>query len=113
MPQLSNPGNANDFVYVNDVAEAFALAVSREFQSGIYNLGSGVSTPVLEVCRTAERIMNGGETLTREFERETVCKESTVDFQADYRRSRKELGWSPLTNLDEGINQTWQWMKSH
>jgi nucleoside-diphosphate-sugar epimerase len=113
VPHLNNPGNVNDFVYVNDVAEAFTLAVTRECQSGIYNLGSGVSTSVLEVCRTAERIITGSETLTRQFERETVCKESTVDFQADYRRSRKELGWSPWTNLDEGINQTWQWMKSH
>jgi UDP-glucose 4-epimerase len=113
IPHLKNPGNANDFVYVNDVAEAFTLAVTREFQSGIYNLGSGECTSVLEVCRTAERVMTGRETLTRQFESGTLCKESTVEFSADYRRTQNELGWSPTTNLEEGLNLTWQWMKSH
>ena len=56
LPQLRTPLNANDFVYVDDVAEAFSKAVSRDIPSGIYHLGSGVSTPVLEVCRMADRI---------------------------------------------------------
>ena len=111
LPPLRTPKNANDFVFVDDVAEAFLLAAEREFPSGIYNLGSGDSTPVLEVCRHAERIVSGSDFLTNQLELQTPDALSDVNFWANTARASKHLGWAPQTSLTEGIERTWQYMR--
>ena len=110
LPKLHSPRNSYDFVYVKDAAVAFERAVSRDLSSGIYHLGSGVATPVVDICRMAERIVNGSEILTRKLELDTVNTSCTADFWADCSWTRQELGWIPETSLDEGIFQTWQWI---
>ena len=67
LPDLQTPNNANDFVYIDDVADAFAKATSFGNKSGVYNLGTGVSTPVLEVCCIAEKIVLNTDILTQEM----------------------------------------------
>ena len=112
LPDLQTPNNANDFVYIDDVADAFAKATSLDNKFGVYNLGTGVSTPVLEVCRIAEKIVLNTDTLTQEMEnkfKDTTCD---VDFWADCSQSKKYLGWEPSTTLEEGIKRTWYWLKS-
>jgi len=110
LPKLHSPRNSYDFVYVKDAAVAFERAVSRDLSSGIYHLGSGVATPVVDICRMAERIVNGSEILTRKLELDTANTSCTADFWADCSWTRQELGWIPETSLDEGIFQTWQWI---
>jgi len=112
LPDLQTPKNANDFVYIDDVANAFAKAASIDNKSGVYNLGAGESTPVLEVCRIAERIVLGSDVLTQEMVekfKETTCD---VDFWASCTKSKKYLGWQQSTSLEEGIKQTWEWLKA-
>ena len=91
LPDLQTPKNANDFVYIDDVADAFTKATSVDNKSGVYNLGSGKSTPVLEVCRIAEKIVLGTDTLTQEMEgkyKDTTCD---VDFWASCYTSQKNI----------------------
>ena len=113
IPKIQNPSNSNDFVFIDDVVQAISLAVNREFSNGIYNLGSGVATSVTEVCRIAERIINGSEMLTLQIETEISDTKRNMNFWADHSCSTKELGWSPTTNIEEGIKNTWQWMKKN
>ena len=47
-PDIRTPSNANDFVYVDDVADAMIHLVYREVPSGIYNLGTGNFSTRLE-----------------------------------------------------------------
>jgi nucleoside-diphosphate-sugar epimerase len=110
LPELQYPKNANDFIYVDDIVNAFSQAVVVNNSSMIYNLGSGVSTPVLEVCRIAENIVLGTETLTQEVNirsKGTLCD---VDFWADCTHSKRYLDWQPTTSLVDGIHKTWQWL---
>jgi nucleoside-diphosphate-sugar epimerase len=109
LPQLRTPQNANDFVFVEDVAEAFSNAVSNELPSNIYNLGSGSSTPVQEICRMAEQIVLGTDSLTRQLEEKTLESTCNVDFWADCSNAKKYLEWEPTTSLEEGVEKTWKW----
>jgi len=109
LPQLRTPQNANDFVFVEDVAEAFSNAVSNELPSNIYNLGSGSSTPVQEICRMAEQIILGTDSLTRQLEEKTQESTCNVDFWADCSNAKKYLEWEPTTSLEEGVEKTWKW----
>jgi nucleoside-diphosphate-sugar epimerase len=110
LPELRTPKNANDFIYVDDIADAFSKAVSVNNNSMIYNLGAGVSTSVLEVCRIAEKIVLGTETLTQKMDSRSKDTSCDVDFWADFTQSKKYLDWQPTTSLVDGIGKTWQWL---
>ena len=103
LPPLRTPNNSNDFVHVEDVARGFVQAVKRDFPSGIYNLGSGVSTPVARVCEIAETLVTGSRTLTDELVRATQGNQKTCDFWADCSRAEEFLGWKPELKLEDGM----------
>ncbi|MDA9178357.1 NAD(P)-dependent oxidoreductase [Amylibacter sp.] len=109
---LRAPNNANDFIFVDDVAKLFSSAINIDFPSGIYNLGSGKATPVIDVCRQAEDIVNGSDLLTLKLMTETESSKIDVCFWANTSRSNKYLGWKPKVDLAEGIMRTWKSLKS-
>tara|TARA_B100000700_G_C14980670_1_gene826220 strand:+ start:257 stop:1153 length:897 start_codon:yes stop_codon:yes gene_type:complete len=111
LPDINNPRNANDYVYVEDVADAFLKAISKNFPSGIFNIGSGSSTTVLKMCKLAEQIVRGSEDLSNKLQKESKNTESAINFWADFSRSKKYLGWEPTTNLTDGINKTWNQLR--
>jgi nucleoside-diphosphate-sugar epimerase len=102
-PDLRTPKNANDFIHVNDVASAIFKMTSNVFQSGIYNLGSGKSTPVIEVSKIVEVALSENDIYTKDLIVRTINTEKTVDFYADIRKSFKEFNWMPKVDLEEGI----------
>jgi len=102
-PDLRTPKNANDFIHVNDVAAAIFKMTSNDFQSGIYNLGSGKSTPVIEVSKIVEVALFENEIHTKDLVERTINTVKTVDFFADIRKSFKEFNWVPEVDIEEGI----------
>lgn len=112
LPDLKTPKNANDFIYVDDVAEAFLRAVESDIASGIFNIGSGHSTPVLEMCRLAEQTARGSEQLAHALEAATRESRTSVNFWADDAATRSLLSWQPRVNEGEGIARTWRHLAS-
>ncbi|NTV28859.1 MAG: NAD(P)-dependent oxidoreductase [Candidatus Omnitrophica bacterium] len=102
-PLIKTPHNANDFVHVEDVAEGLALAAHKELPSGIYNFGSGHSTPVWKVCEILERAMGSQARYAAELSASSVP--ASADFRADTAKTKDVLGWSARTGLEEGIHQ--------
>ena len=100
-PDIRSPRNANDFVYVGDVARAICLALASVAPSGIYNLGTGTSHTVTEICEVAEELLTG----QKKFSRELVAGEDgrTVDFWADVTKTAQHMEWKTSTSLREGI----------
>jgi nucleoside-diphosphate-sugar epimerase len=101
-PDIMKPHNKNDFVYVEDVAKAFQIAAINKISSGIYNLGSGISTSVYEVCKTAEVLITG-QSLMSEQLRNTIKGNKITDFRADTSKTSHILDWKISTPLKEGI----------
>ena len=101
-PEIASPGNKNDYVYVEDVAEAFLAAATKAVPSGIYNIGSGVSTSVYEVCKIAERLITG-KTQESEPLKNGGINDAKVDFWADLHKTNNVLEWKGSTSLEEGI----------
>jgi UDP-glucuronate decarboxylase len=111
LPDLRTPNNANDFIYIDDVVDAFIKAVTTQYQSSIFNLGSGNSTPVIEVCRIAEKIVLKQDILTEQLRYDTKNSVCDVDFWADTKQSKKIIKWQSSTTLGEGIEKTWDWLQ--
>jgi len=106
VPDLRTPKNANDFIYVDDVGTGLSKMATLDIYPGIYNLGSGISTPVAEVSRIVENALYGKSGLTSELERKTATNEQTVNFWANMEKTNHMLGWTPATILEEGIRKT-------
>jgi nucleoside-diphosphate-sugar epimerase len=102
LPPIRTPHNANDFVYVDDVAEGVLRGLDSDVQPGIYNLGSGHATSVLEVCRIAERLTRGSSVLSDALGK-GADEATSPSFWADLDRSRDLLRWAPAVPLGEGI----------
>lgn len=112
LPDIRTPCDANDYIYIDDVVEAFRLAVHHPFKSGIYNLGSGESTQVLDVCRIAEHVVFGSTRLTEGLDENAPEKEASIDFWAGLENVKTNLGWLPKTSMADGISQTWNHVKA-
>ncbi len=104
-PDIRTPANANDFVYVDDVAAGFKKMVEKDFDSGIYNLGSGTATGVSEILALAEKIIRNDDTLTKLVLKNASGSVADINFWADGTKSKEILGWQPLVSIEYGIRQ--------
>ncbi len=100
-PQIKTPLDANDFVYVDDVAGALVRASFEDVPSGIYNLGTGAAVPIWHVCALIEEKLQAKVFYAEEF-RKLSCRQN-VDFWADIEKSFNVLGWRASTSLEQGI----------
>lgn len=102
-PAIKTPHSANDFVHVDDVADGMALALLKEVPTGIYNFGSGRSTPVWKVCEIIENSLG----VEAKFAAELCGSEaqSSANFWADTDRTASVLGWRARIGIDQGINE--------
>jgi len=100
--QSSRP--RRDFVYVDDVVEAFIQAMkSKRPGLEVYNIASGQSWSVGELIELFRSLH--GSPLTVNYTEQSRPDE-IEDTQADISRARTELGWTPLVSLQEGLRRT-------
>lgn len=83
---------SRDFVYVDDVVEAFILAAEKG--NGIYNIGTGVPTTINKIGK----IIGGDSIFIPERPGEPHC------IYADNARLTS-LGWEPKINIERGIGK--------
>jgi len=102
-PCIHNQFNSNDFIYVEDVAEAIRLAIEKDADSGIYNLGSGKATSILEVCRVVEDQVSGSKVFS-EFPKQSASGDH-VCFWANITKTKKAFGWEPRYSLSAGVQR--------
>lgn len=89
-----------DFVYVGDVAAALLAAVGG---SGIYNVGTGVATSVLDLHRMCAEVARVEQEPTLAEPRPGDLRHSVLDPG----RAERELGWRAETTLPDGLARTW------
>ncbi len=104
-PRITSPLNKNDFVYAEDVAKVFAKTIDTDLPSGVYNLGSGCSTSVYDLCRIVEKKLIGTQIISRNIIEDwnQVDIVESIDFWADMTKTRKALNILGSTSLEEGI----------
>ena len=98
-----------DYVYVDDVVDAFARAGRAPLSTvGTYNVGTGRQTTVAEVHRAIATALDStaepcfGEARLGELH----------EIALDASHAETDLGWKPAVGLDEGIYRTMAWLRS-
>ena len=97
-----------DYLYVSDLVQALKLAARADLGRRVLNVGSGRGTSLNELIAIIARV-------TGERPEVRYVAGRSLDVPAnvlDVTRAREELGWKPQTGLDEGIDRTWEWVRT-
>jgi UDP-glucose 4-epimerase len=96
-----------DFTYVDDAVRATTMAMTRPIGELTYNVGGGHRVALNEVLGRIESVVG------RPLARRHVAPEpgDPKDTSADVSRARRDLGYEPQTDLDEGLRRQWAWQR--
>jgi UDP-glucose 4-epimerase len=106
-PKVFGDGSqTRDYVYVGDVARATLAAAERD--GGVYNVGTGRETSVVELLGLCQQI--AGTSFEPEFApaRPGELQRAVVDPS----RAVDELGWRPEHSLEDGLRETWEFFRT-
>ena len=96
-----------DYVYVGDVADAFARALQYPRVSGVLNIGTGTQTSVNDVYRRLARLTGVGRAAEHGPARPGEQRRSVLDAS----RAKEALGWTAATPFDAGLARTVEHMR--
>ena len=91
-----------DFIYVDDVVEAFLSCLNSTDGFNIYNIGSGKSYSVKEAISLIQNI-NGKKLPVYSLQNERINE--IDDVLADISKAKKFLNWIPKYTFKEGIEK--------
>ncbi|WP_213816471.1 NAD-dependent epimerase/dehydratase family protein [Glaciihabitans sp. dw_435] len=97
-----------DFVFTRDVARANLLAAVSPVVAGVYNVGTGVETSLLELAQTLLRVMDSP--LSVEFGPERAVNGVTRRL-ADTSAARLDLGFEAAVDLETGLRELVEWWR--
>ena len=113
LPPLTDPDTARDFVYVEDVIEAYLRAANHPANEigAVYNVGTGVQISLREVVQTAKQVMQiSQEPVWGTMENRLWDTKSWV---ANHRKITAHLGWIPHYPFLDGLRSTVQWLQEN
>lgn len=90
-----------DFVYVGDVAEANARALTSDVV-GSFNVGTGVETDINTIFQVLKRLSGNNQPEVHGPAMPGEQRRSVVDA----RKIQKVMGWRPRTSLEAGLDAT-------
>ncbi|MDX1973887.1 MAG: SDR family NAD(P)-dependent oxidoreductase [Candidatus Sumerlaeia bacterium] len=104
-----------DMNYVRNTTSGFlACALANSQCHGrTYNFGSGRDESIGELIGRMMRITGTQAEIVCEEKRLRPEKSEVERLVADARRARNELGWAASISLDQGLEQTAQWIAEH
>lgn len=102
IPDIRTPSARNDFVYVDDVARAVLAATKAPSLNGIYNIGSGQTVSIYDICRIVNETISGSTNIADSV-LANATQNSETNFWADLKNTNTDLNWSARTSLALGI----------
>ena len=96
-----------DFVYVDDVVDAFVRASDRG-DGLVLNIGTGVETSVQDLFDTMGWLTDFDEPARYAMARPGELQRSALDPA----RAANHLGWKPWTDLEDGLRRTLDWFRA-
>jgi UDP-glucose 4-epimerase len=106
VPTIFGDGSqTRDYVFVGEVVRAM-LAAHANDAGGVYNIGTGTETSVLELYTAIERASGIERAAEHAPARLGELQRSVLDASL----AARELGWRSEIDLAAGLTETWSWV---
>lgn len=103
--KIGNLYPRRDFVYVDDVVGALELVAKKSSGFQVFNVGSGKSFSIKEICRMLQQISGKGVTIRSVPQLKR--KHEIPNLVSDISKIAK-LGWRPKVSLRTGLEATYE-----
>jgi nucleoside-diphosphate-sugar epimerase/glycosyltransferase involved in cell wall biosynthesis len=111
-PEFVSPDISRDFMYVDDVCEAFfdtALNLREEDYGDSFNIGTGLKTTIGDIATWAGQFF---EIHTSPVFSMPNRQWDVSDWYANIGKAKVSLQWLPRTSFHEGMAKTVEWYRS-
>jgi UDP-glucose 4-epimerase len=96
-----------DYVFVDDIADANETVLNQG-NNEIFNIGTGIPTATADLYRKIVELMGEDKNLLIGEARPGDIKRSCLNID----KIKSDLGWSPKTDLKDGLNSTISYFKN-
>lgn len=111
---LANPAFVRDFIFIDDVVDAYFRAVLAKHKKGdIYNIGSGQEYSIKNVVQLVTKIT---KSTSRPLWHTTPKQQRQLEpkhWKADTDKAKNGLHWKVSTNLEDGLEKTITWIRNN
>lgn len=108
---LTSGTQRRDFIYIDDVIDAYLLFLSKKFPEGeVFNLGTGKEYTNGEIVKMLFKV-TGIKTNIKKG-KYPKRKWDSSHWVADISKSKRQLKWKPKVALEEGLKKTYKWWVS-
>ena len=104
-PILNNPFDANDFIYVSDIAKYFLKAIQNTWPTGVFNLGNGKSITILKILKIVEQENKSKNFYYKEYLKNKNSFSKKINFWANMKRTNKFIRINNTTTIKKGISK--------
>ncbi len=112
--ELGSLDPRRDFTYVGDTAEGFVAAATSAAALGrTVQLGYGESIRVGDLAETLCRLVRPSARVVSVAERTRPQKSEVMNLLSKNDLAGELLGWTPQVSLDEGLERTIDFVRSH
>lgn len=112
--KLGDTRPQRDFLYVSDTVRGFMCALERgKPDASIYNLATGFAISIKDLADKIMEIDGSKKAIVTDRKRIRPDNSEVFELRGDYSRACEHLGFKPLTSLEEGLNNTFEWIKNN
>lgn len=112
--RLGSLGTKRDFTFIEDTVSGFLRAAEAPGVEGqTYNLGTGEAIRIGDLVNKIAQKLNKPLVTTTDPARLRPERSEVLHLVSDNRRAREQLQWEPMVSLDEGLDRTIEWIRSH
>ena len=111
LPPFVDPSTSRDFVYVDDVCEAFIIAATKmnpSIYGESFNIGTGIKTTISELARLTQNIFN------IKTDPKFGSMEGRVwdlsEWYSNPSKAKDLLGWTAKVTLEDGLVRMSKWV---
>jgi NAD dependent epimerase/dehydratase len=103
-----------DMTFVADTAEGFILAATAPGIEGeTINLGTGQSYSIGHLAKRILGLMGVNKQIRHDAARERPAKSEVLRLASDNAKAKRLLAWEPCTTLEDGLQQTIDFVSRH
>lgn len=102
---INYPSNKNDFIYIDDVVKIIVKFTLNDNPSGIYNVGTGIATPIYDLLKIIDFEINNNYQLSNKYLKSIDIDMCNQNFFACTNKLKKYFNNLNFIDLRTGIQK--------